>query len=251
VLGIDLGSRFVKLAEEEEPGKLELRLWDTVDFYTQFCREEEGRIFLKLERLEMSKSKAVTVTGYGRNILTFSGTKVISELKAHTLGAVRQTGLNDFILLDIGGQDSKVIQVQGGRMRDFRTNDRCAACTGRYLENMARVLNLSLEQLSAHWENPVELSSTCAVFGESELIAKLAQGEKPEKLAAGVNYSIFKRFKPLLTEYKFKTLVLVGGVAFNKALRHILKERLNCEVIVPPYPQHNAALGCLKPWKRE
>ena len=79
------------------------------------------------------------------------------------------TGLTSFTLLDLGGQDSKVALVREGRIVDFLTNDKCAASTGRYLENMAAALNISLEELGRHHSNPVELISTCAVFGESEL----------------------------------------------------------------------------------
>ncbi|HWJ02219.1 MAG TPA: acyl-CoA dehydratase activase, partial [Verrucomicrobiae bacterium] len=183
-------------------------------------------------------------TGYGRNSLDLAGARVIPEIKAHLVGAVFQTGLKDFTLLDLGGQDSKIIKVQNGKMVDFLTNDKCAASTGRYLENMANVLGISLEELGRHWEEPVELNSTCAVFGESELIGKIVDGNSVAHLAAGVNFTIFRRIQPLLRQLWSPVLVFTGGVAQNQALQKIIQQELRAEVVVPAEPQFNGAIGC-------
>ena len=186
----------------------------------------------------------LTVTGYGRNSLNIVGAEIISELKAHTIGALWQTGLTDFTLLDLGGQDSKVIRVRGGRMDDFQLNDKCAASTGRYLENMATVLGISLDEMSRHYLNPIELSATCAIFGESELIGRIVEGVPVAELAAGVNYSIFRRIKPMLLALASKTVVFTGGVALGPAVAHWVREETGSEVVVPPQPQINGAIGC-------
>jgi predicted CoA-substrate-specific enzyme activase len=186
----------------------------------------------------------MAVTGYGRNSLNIVGAEILSELKAHMLGAVWQTRLEDFTLLDLGGQDSKVIRVRGGRMEDFLLNDKCAASTGRYLENMATVLGISLDELSRHFANPVELSATCAIFGESELIGRIVEGATIPELAAGVNYSIFRRIKPMLLSLKSEIVVFTGGVALGPAVAHWVREEAGSRVVVPAHPQINGAIGC-------
>ena len=130
-------------------------------------------------------------------------------------------------------------------MVDMMLNDKCAASCGRYLENMAAVMEISIEELVKHYKNPVQLNSTCAVFGESELIGKISEGCSIEELAAGVNYSLFKRISPLIERFPEDCLVLTGGVAKNQAFVEYIKSELDFkEVIVPLYPQLNGAIGC-------
>jgi predicted CoA-substrate-specific enzyme activase len=137
-----------------------------------------------------------------------------------------------------------VIKVRNGRMVDFQTNDKCAASTGRYLENMAAVLGISLAELSCYADDPVELNSTCAIFGESELIGKIIEGHSIASLAAGVNYTIFKRIRAMLNSLQSDTLVFTGGVARNQALQAIIRRDTNFQVVVPEHPQINGAIGC-------
>ncbi len=244
-VGADLGSRFVKLAIfSRQSGKLRLEIIDTIKFYREYGDYEES-VGFKLKLNFVSPSSRWVSTGYGRNNIKIHGTEVISEFLAHSIYAIFQTELKDFILLDLGGQDSKVIYVKAGKVRDFVANDRCAASTGRYLENMARVLGMSLEEMSGYYEDAVQLSSTCAIFGESELIGLMANGEKPERLAAGVNHSIVKRFLPLLRKYPPCPLCLSGGVAKSKAIPEILKSMGFSTVIVLPLSQFSGSLGAL------
>lgn len=243
-LGIDLGSRAVKLVLIEDGRVLETRLYDTPLFYRNFCRREGDALSLNLEKLGMKEPQKTAVTGYGRGRLHLAGDAVLLELKAHVLGAIFQTRLHDFLLLDIGGQDTKLIRVQNGRMADFRTNDRCAASSGKYLEAMASALGMDFAELGNYREDPVELSSTCAIFSESEIIGKIAEGVPLPRLAAGVNHSIIKRISPMLSAFPPAPLVFVGGTAGNMALREILSRKKGMQVIVPPLPFHNGALGC-------
>lgn len=244
--GIDLGSRKVKIAiaPKEQPELMEFYSYDTIDFYRNYGKKEGNSLAVDFGALGFNQVNKVVSTGYGRNTLAISGGKVIPELKAHVEGAVFQTGLESFVLLDLGGQDSKVIQVTKGKMVDFNTNDKCAASSGRYLENMATILGISLEELSLHKDDPVELTSTCAVFGESELIGRIIEGYSIEQLAAGVNNTILQRVLPLLRNFKGNTLVFTGGVAHNQALRLMLKEATGMEIVVPKEPQFNGAIGC-------
>ncbi|MEM3977322.1 MAG: acyl-CoA dehydratase activase, partial [Thermoplasmata archaeon] len=149
-----------------------------------------------------------------------------------------------FTLLDIGGQDYKVVYVKGGVIQDFLTNDKCAAGTGRFLEKMANVLDVSIDEISRHYEDPIKLNSTCTVFAETELISKMMEGHPKESLMAGVNYSVFERVKPYILRFKSNLIIFTGGVAKNKAIAEIIRREIGREVIVPDEPQANGAIGC-------
>ncbi|HML32479.1 MULTISPECIES: acyl-CoA dehydratase activase [Sporomusa] len=244
--GIDLGSRSVKLVIMN-PGTKQLtaaNVYETARFYREYGQRTDKGLAVDFGALGLPAVTGLTATGYGRNTIAIVGATIIPELKAHMLGASYQTGLTDFTLLDLGGQDSKVIKVRKGRMVDFQTNDKCAASTGRYLENMAAVLDISLAELADYSENPVELSATCAIFGESELIGRMVEGYTTAELAAGVNYSIYKRIKPMLSALKSDKIVFTGGVALGSAIKTFITREMGAEVIVPEHPQLNGAIGC-------
>ena len=103
-----------------------------------------------------------------------------------------------------------------------------------------------MEELSKHSKDPVELNSTCAIFGESELIGRIVEGHSTASLAAGVNDSIVKRIKPMVRPLLSDTLVLTGGVALGEAMRVLLQEAFDRDVIVPCEPQLNGAIGCIR-----
>lgn len=248
--GIDLGSRSVKIAlmrQQAEGERLEilrLKSLDTIRFYREYGRKQGKKLVVNFEALGLPVVDRLVSTGYGRNTLELSGGEAIPELKAHVLGAIYQTGLKDFTLVDLGGQDSKIIQVRKGKMIDFLTNDKCAASSGRYLENMASILDVTLEELGQYFDSPVELNSTCAVFGESELIGKIVEGFPLAELAAGVNATIVKRILPLLRSFAGEVLVFTGGVAHNHAVRKLLETGTGRQIVVPQEPQFNGAIGC-------
>ena len=241
-LGIDLGSREVKVVLMEEEAILQKFKISTMQFYRDFC-DFDGKIIVNLEKLNIHDIHSFVSTGYGRNNTDLKLFKPINEIKAHVYGGMYQTDLKDFILLDVGGQDVKVVKVEKGITTDLELNEKCAASCGRYLENMANVLEISLDDMSVHHENPVELNSTRAVFSESELIGKIAEGVSIECLCSGVNYSLYKRLKPLLRKFKGKKLVLTGGVANNAAIKKYLKEDYE-EIVSVEEPQFNGAIGC-------
>ena len=250
ICGIDLGSRSVKIAlmrsriEGEGLEILRLESLDTIRFYREYGRKQGEKLVVDFEALGLPVVDRLVSTGYGRNTLELAGGEAIPELKAHVLGALYQTGLKDFTLVDLGGQDSKIIQVRKGKMIDFMTNDKCAASSGRYLENMASILDVSLEELGQYADAPVELNSTCAVFGESELIGKIVEGFPLAELAAGVNATIVKRILPLLRSFTGEVLVFTGGVAHNRSVGKLLEAGSGKKVVVPKEPQFNGAIGC-------
>lgn len=241
-LGIDLGSREVKVVLMEEESILQIFKISTMQFYKDFC-DFDGKILVNLEKLNIKDVHSFVSTGYGRNNIDLKQFKSINELKAHVYGAIYQTGLQDFILLDVGGQDVKVMKVEKGLITDMELNEKCAASCGRYLENMANILEVSIDELFTHYNEPVDLNSTCAVFSESELIGKIAEGIPTERLCAGVNYSLYKRLLPLLSKFNGKKLLLAGGVAKNEALKKYLKNEYE-EILTLEYAQFNGALGC-------
>jgi predicted CoA-substrate-specific enzyme activase len=223
--GIDIGSTTTKIVYMDGEN-LEKHILPTIKFIYSNEREYFNAVS----------------TGYGR--FTVRSMKVIPEIRAHVLGALFQTDVRNFTLLDIGGQDYKIVYVVNGVIQDFLTNDKCAAGTGRFLEKMAQVLDVTMEEISKHYKDPVKLNSTCTVFAETELISRIMEGHPKESLIAGVNYSVFERIKPFLMRFKSNTIVFTGGVAKNKAIVEIIREELGKEVVVPEDPQANGAIGC-------
>ena len=242
VLGIDLGSRAVKIVLMEDNKIIQKKKVSTMSFYRDYC-DFNGKVIVNLEKLDIRNIDKSVSTGYGKNNTDLSLFTPINEIKAHVYGGMYQTNLKDFILLDVGGQDVKVVKVEKGITTDLELNEKCAASCGRYLENMANVLEISLDDMSKYHENPVELNSTCAVFSESELIGKIAEGISMERLCSGVNYSLYKRLQPLLCKFKGKKLVLTGGVANNTAIKKYLKEDYE-DIVSISEPQFNGAIGC-------
>ena len=242
VLGIDLGSREVKIVLMKDNTIIHSMKVSTINFYRNYCKYD-GKIIVDLDKLDIKQIDRAVSTGYGKNNTDLALFTPINEIKAHVYGAFYQTDLKDFILLDVGGQDVKVVKVEKGITTDLELNEKCAASCGRYLENMANVLEVSLDEMSKHFKNPIELNSTCAVFSESELIGKIAEGISIESLCSSVNYSLYKRLQPLLSRFKGKKLVLTGGVASNIAINRFLSNDYE-EIISIKDPQLNGAIGC-------
>ncbi|MCG8542438.1 MAG: acyl-CoA dehydratase activase [Clostridia bacterium] len=242
-LGIDLGSRAVKIALINRKVLIKEAVIGTMTFYRDYTSYIDGKIHVDFKKIGIDGEVKIVSTGYGRNNVRVHSGEIINEIKAHVYGALYQTELKDFTLLDIGGQDTKIVKVEKGIITDLILNDKCAASSGRYLENMASVLEIPLDKLINCYKSPVNLNTTCAVFGESELIDKIAKGHSLEELAAGVNYSLYQRIKPLLKDFRNKLLVLTGGVANNRAIQKYLEEDFK-EIVIPKRPQLNGAIGC-------
>lgn len=244
LLGIDIGSTTTKIVVMEEDQIIDHRLLSTMSFYRDYCVKDAQGITVSLHALGLAEMDQIVSTGYGRNNVRLTNSEAINELKAHCYGAIFTTGYQDFTLLDIGGQDSKVIRVEKGIIVDLDLNDKCAASSGRFIENMARVLEVDLDWLTQQYKDPVPLNTTCAVFGESELIGKIAAGFEMEELAAGVNYSLYKRVEPLLKKFPQDRLLFTGGVSYNQAMVEFLHRLAYEEIIIPENAQLNGAIGC-------
>jgi predicted CoA-substrate-specific enzyme activase len=188
----------------------------------------------------------IVSTGYGRAKVSFAD-KTVTEISCHARGAIFFIPTARTVI-DIGGQDSKVISInEKGGVAEFVMNDKCAAGTGRFLEVMANALNVKLEDLgkkSLIAENKVKISSTCTVFAESEVISHLASGARIEEIIAGIHDSIASRIAALAQRVAIREdVVLTGGVAKNVGVRKALEEKLGVTIKIPPEPQIVGAVG--------
>ena len=216
---------------------------------TGWNARESGELVLneacRAASVKSSDLARVVGTGYGRISLPFAQ-KAVTEITCHARGAAwlfPATG----IVLDIGGQDSKVISLGSeGAVRDFVMNDKCAAGTGRFLQVLSGILDLSLEELgqAAGRGSPVAISSMCAVFAETEIVGLLARGTPPEDVAAGVFLSIVRRMCSLARRIPFHgECTFSGGLATSPAFRDMLSRELGLPVNVSARPQLTGALG--------
>ncbi len=196
--------------------------------------------------LEHSDVGMVVSTGYGRSSVPFAS-KAVTEITCHGKGA-RFLFPGASTIIDIGGQDSKVIEVGGlGKVVDFVMNDRCAAGTGRFLEVMAQALEVDLGdmgEVSLKHKHDVVISSTCTVFAESEVISLLASGYSREEILNGIHQAIASRVYALGMKLRIRDeVVLTGGVVKNIAVARALEKRLGMKLKTPPEPQIVGALG--------
>lgn len=150
-------------------------------------------------------------------------------------------------MLDIGGQDSKVISTApDGSVQDFLMNDKCAAGTGRFLQVLSDILGMELAELgeAAGRGKPAAISSMCAVFAETEIIGLLARGTPPADIAAGVFRSIARRMRGLAARIPLRgECTFTGGLATSPSFSRLLSEELGVPVNVPQYPQFVGAIG--------
>ncbi len=185
-------------------------------------------------------------TGYGRNSLEGIAEAQMSELSCHAKGAAFLfPGVHTVI--DIGGQDVKVMHLENGMMTNFQMNDKCAAGTGRFLDVMARVLEVKvaeLGELGARSTRRIAISSTCTVFAESEVISQLSMGTDKCDIINGIHHSVANRVVGLVNRIGVQDLVVMtGGVAQNRGIVDALAEGLGHEVRTSPLTQYTGALG--------
>ena len=245
VAGIDIGAGTAKAVVLEDK-EIVCSSIIQVTGNLQGIAEEVIDETLRKCNLSLNKIERIVSTGYGRNSVLFAHATA-SEIICHSIGV-------NFLLpqvrtiIEIGAQDSKVIKCnETGRVSNFVMNDKCAAGTGRFLEVMACVLGIDLQEmgrLSLTSKNPCIISSTCTVFAETEVISLRAQGKPVEDLIAGIHKSVISRIMTLGACIKFEdALVFTGGVAKNVGVREALEEASGMEVLVPEEPQITGALG--------
>ena len=195
-------------------------------------------------RVDAAEIERIVATGYGRRRVDFA-TDTVTEITCHARGC--HAGFPQSItIIDIGGQDNKVILVKDdGQRRNFKMNRKCAAGTGAFLEEIAGQLDTPLPELNdlaRQAGGEVELGSFCTVFAKTELLALIAQGTPLPEIVKAAFRSVTKRI--LEMDPLEGTVVMTGGVvAHNPVIVDLVSEAIGREVLVPDHPQHTGALG--------
>jgi predicted CoA-substrate-specific enzyme activase len=240
--GIDIGSRTVKLAILED-GQL---------IHSQKTENTYDPVAVCEQLLDGQVYDTITATGYGRHAFKeHFGGAVISEISAFSKGAVFAVP-ECRTILDIGGQDTKVISLtEEGKLAKFEMNDKCAAGTGRFLEIMGTALGYRPEtfwKAAMEAEDSVSVNSMCTVFAESEVISLTSRGIPRPHIALGLHKSIARRAVSMLRRIPIQaSVVFAGGVAYNICVRSLLEDELGVKLIVPQDPQIIGALGAAMP----
>ena len=242
-IGIDVGSTATKAAVVDAATG---ELLHTALIPTGFSSVDAAeRMREELERAGFGPEGGAgcVATGYGRIAVPYAS-KVVTEITCHGMGAARLFGPEGTVI-DIGGQDTKVIQLKAGRVDKFAMNDKCAAGTGRFLEVMADRLGVSQEELSrlAAEGEPIRISSTCTVFAESEVISFIGRGETRASIARGIIDSVVDRVSSLAGVDCRTPLFLTGGLCDNGFVVKRLSEALGETVSTCPEARYAGALG--------
>lgn len=240
--GIDIGSTGTKAALWND-GELELIVrptgWNPKEAAELALLDAAGRRGICLDDIDY-----MVATGYGRGCIATDAT--VTEITCLAAGASWLSA--DFsVVLDIGGQDCKAILVDGrGKVADFLMNDKCAAGTGRFIQNMAVLLGYTLEDFALIPESfaPEPINSMCTVFAESEVIALISKGIPKESIALGVLDAVAARAAGMAAKLSSQGCVaFTGGTSVNGKLAGLLEVRIGRRVIVPPHPQYAGAIG--------
>ena len=235
--GLDVGSRTIKLVTFDSKVR-SAEVTATGVSPLPRCRE------LLADR-EVNR---LVVTGYGRHLVAPElGGNIASEIRAFSTGA-RYLYPECNSVIDIGGQDSKVILLaEKGEVKKFEMNDRCAAGTGRFLEIMAGTLEVDVSDIGAlalSASRTININSLCTVFAESEVISLIAKGEKPSAIALALHKAIATRIHTMIRRVGIREeTVFAGGGAYNRCLAKLLGQKIGHELIVPESPQTVGALG--------
>ena len=237
--GIDIGSRSVELVVVDDAGGMVLNK------QTDTGVDPMAAAGSLIRGVDYDR---IMATGYGRGLFEISlDAPTVTEIKAHAWGA-RAFFPDAGTILDIGGQDSKAISLtEGGRVKKFEMNDRCAAGTGKFLEIMARTLGFAIEDFGREAllaDKDVNISSMCTVFAESEVTSLIAKGQSAREIALGLHASVVRRAAGMIGRVSSNgDLVFTGGVAKNPCMVTLLGQKLGREIRVPQDPQLVGALG--------
>ena len=244
--GIDIGSRTCKgviINDNREVVASDLR---KTGLDSKNIAEISFKKMIESSAVKKDKVKYVVSTGYGRANADFAQ-KEITEISCHGYGAFNL--FSDIRgIIDIGGQDSKVIRLNDtGKVIDFSMNDKCAAGTGKFMETMAVTLNLTIDEISKiglNAEKAVDISNVCTVFAESEVINYIHKGESKKSIIAGLYKSVAdKVMKQVNKVNPSPQIVMSGGVAKNEGVVQMLEKQLESNLKIPESPQLVGAFG--------
>lgn len=243
-VGIDIGSTCAKTVVMNQKKELLHRFvqptgWSSVDTAQQIEKQ-----LSELGVLE--KTAGIVATGYGRGSVPYAD-KCITEITCHGKGACFIYNTQDLMVIDIGGQDTKIIVVEAGVVTDFAMNDKCSAGTGRFLEVMANTLALRPAELCklASSGGGVTISSMCTVFAESEVISLIGRGERKENIAYAVVDSIVQKVISQASRFQLqgKAVCITGGLCGFEHLRKMLSGKLGVNVTVHEHGRYAGAIG--------
>lgn len=239
-IGLDIGSTMTKCVVMDGDRLLETILTPTgfssVDTAERIAAELAARGY------DVSASPVVA-TGYGRIAVPYA-TKKVTEITCHGLGAAYLFA-DDGVVVDVGGQDTKVIQLVDGKVKKFIMNDKCSAGTGKFLEVMANRMGVSQQRMAelAAAGEPTAISSMCTVFAESEVISLVGRGEPLENIANGVIDSVVGRVTTLVRGVPGDTYFLTGGLCENAYVIDQLADKLGKPVASRPEARYAGAIG--------
>lgn len=245
-IGVDIGSTCAKIAVMDADCKLlyyavQPTGWSSVETAQAIYDDLMKRGFVG-----NSQASFVTATGYGRVCVPYAG-KTVTEISCHAKGAQWVFGGGNLCVIDIGGQDTKVIKVENGAVADFMMNDKCSAGTGRFLEVMGNSMALRPGELCeiARGGSGVKISSLCTVFAESEVISLIGRGEKRENIAFAVVDSIADKVVSQSRRiYNAKySVCLTGGLCECDYLRESLEKKLGTKIAANEYGRYAGAIG--------
>jgi predicted CoA-substrate-specific enzyme activase len=244
-LGVDIGSSATKLIAIDKDCGVAGRSVVQLGTGTSGVERAVAQ-FYESSGIKRDEIAWITVTGYGRSQFSEANNQ-ISEISCHAKGMVF---LKPSVrtIIDIGGQDIKVIKVDArGGIQNFTMNDKCAAGTGRFLDVMSKVLDVPIGELGdydAKADAVLTISNTCTVFAESEVISKLSSGNSIPNIVAGIHQSVARRVAGLAFRNGIeKEIALTGGVAQNSGMIRALEKELKCGIVIPADPQVAGALG--------
>lgn len=244
-LGIDIGSAATKAVILEDGTRVAGEAKVNMGTGTSGIQKTLD-LLLEEHGLSMEDFDYIVATGYGRKWFK-QADREMSELSCHARG-VAHCVPDARTVIDIGGQDAKTIRLgKNGRMSNFVMNDKCAAGTGRFLEVMANILETSVDRMGALDElatQELQISATCTVFAESEVISQLSRGKCREDIVRAIHESVAKRVASMAKRAGIEDkVVMTGGVAQNPGIVRALSRELNRDVQVPEEPQMMGALG--------
>ncbi|HBT38692.1 MAG: Putative CoA-substrate-specific enzyme activase [Thermotoga sp. 50_1627] len=243
-VGIDSGSTSTKIVVVNNRGDI---------LFEQVCRtgadpkESAKRLMIQATKhLKFDPRESfVVATGYGRDAISFAHERM-TELTCHAVG-VTHLYPDVKTIIDVGGQDSKVMRIENGKIVDFVMNDKCAAGTGRFLEIVSSILETPLQIMgkeSLKAKTQLSISSVCAVFAESEIISLRSKGYSKQEILWAAHNAIARRLGTMYERVKGRPpVVLTGGVALNEGLKRALESLIDVEIIVPKNPVTTGALG--------
>lgn len=240
-VGIDIGSTASKVVVR---GDIETHFvlptgWSSKETTTTI-KEKLRASFVDVD----SKDTKVVATGYGRVAVAFAD-YTITEITCHARGGWELSG-TDCTVIDVGGQDTKVIQIQNQAVMDFLMNDKCSAGTGKFLEIMANRLGVTIDELFelAKQGTKIPISSLCTVFAESEVISYIGEGCSKEDIAAGVIDSVAAKVTQLCQRQKMaKVVILTGGLSHSTYFTDSLSKKLKVNVKPTKFGRFAGALG--------